>query len=435
MRLRSSFGRATIRGGRCCSFATAGRAATTPASTSGFSSRRTTIFWRGGIRERPPKRKSSSPTSGGRAAAASASSNTWNALSISSSSKAFVLANASRFAMLAGQLEQAIEVGSQALQMAEELGLEELQAVALTKIGTARALMGDRSGLEELERSFEIAEAINSHESWATLVNLGSMHAEFGELERAWELHQQSRKLADRFGVASDIRWERAERAANCYYRGLWDESLRYADDFIAESEAGSPHYLESICRDVRGRIRLARGDVHGAREDAAKQLELARVAGEPQVLASAISFQAWTLADAGREREADGLVSELLALWSEGFLRGLSAALDVAWTVRALHREADLLELLDNDANLRLRVEASRRVVSGNLLGAADLCAEIGSLPDDAYARLRSAEIFAHEGRRADADAQLKRALAFYGSVGAAAYARRAEVLLAPSA
>jgi len=352
-----------------------------------------------------------------------------------SSSKAFVLANASRIAMLSGQLEQAIEVGSEALRMAEELGLEELQAVALMKIGTARALMGDRGGLEELERSFEIAEAINSHESWGTLVNLGSMHAEFGELERAWELHQQSRELADRFGVASDIRWERAEQAAYCYYRGLWDESLRYADDFIAESETGSPHYLESLCRDVRGRIRLARGDVHGAREDAAKQLELARVAGEPQVLASAISFQAWTLADAGREREADGLVSELLALWSEGFLRGMSAALDVAWTVRALHREADLLELLDHEATLTRWFEASRRVVSGNLLGAADLCAEIGSLPDEAYARLRSAEIFAHEGRRADADAQLKRALAFYGSVGAAAYARRAEVLLAPSA
>src|SRR6266545_1270881 len=290
-----------------------------------------------------------------------------------SSSKAFVLANASRIAMLSGQLEQAIEVGSEALRMAEELGL--------------------------------------------------------------WELQQQSRELADRFGVASDIRWERAEQAAYCYYRGLWDESLRYADDFIAESETGSPHYLESLCRDVRGRIRLARGDVHGAREDAAKQLELARVAGEPQVLASAISFQAWTLADAGQEREADGLVSELLALWSEGFLRGLSAALDVAWTVRALHREADLLELLEHEATLTRWFEAARRVVSGNLLGAADLCAEIGSLPDEAYARLRSAEIFAHEGRRADADAQLKRALAFYGSVGAAAYARRAEVLLAPSA
>ncbi len=79
-----------------------------------------------------------------------------------SSSKAFVLANASRFAMLAGQSEQAIELGSEALRMAEELGLEELQAVALMKIGTARVQEGDRRGLEELERSFQIAEAINS---------------------------------------------------------------------------------------------------------------------------------------------------------------------------------------------------------------------------------------------------------------------------------
>jgi class 3 adenylate cyclase/predicted ATPase len=352
-----------------------------------------------------------------------------------SPSKAFVLANASRFAMLAGQHQQAIEVGSEALSMAEELGLEELQAVALQKIGTARALMGDRRGLEELERSFEIAEAINSHESWGALVNLGSMHAELGDLDRAWELHQQSRKLADRYGVAADIRWERAERVVNCYYRGLWDESLRYADDFIAESEAGSPHYLESLCREMRGRTRLARGDVRGAHEEAAKELELARLAADPQVLTSAISFRAWTLADAGRDREADALVSELLALWREGGLRGPFAALDVAWTVRALRRESHFLELLDGKATLTSWFEAARRVASGDLSGAADLCAEIGTRPDEAYARLRCAELFSDEGRRPEAEIQLERALAFYRSVGATAYTRKAEALLAASA
>jgi class 3 adenylate cyclase/tetratricopeptide (TPR) repeat protein len=352
-----------------------------------------------------------------------------------SSSKAVVLANASRFAMLAGQHEQAIEVGSEALRMAEELGLAELQAIALMKIGTARALMGDRRGLDELKRSFEIAEAINSHVSWGALVNLGSMHAEFGELERAWELHQQSRRLADRYGVAADIRWERAERVANCYYRGLWDESLRYADDFIAESEAGSPHYLESFCRGVRGRMRLARGDVPGAHKDAAKELELARLAADPQLLSTAISFQAWTLAEAGQEREADALVSEQLSLWREGRLRGMFAALDIAWTARALRRESDLLELLDVKAILTPWFEAARRVASGDLPGAADLCVEIGTRPEEAYARLRCAELFVHAGRRPAAEAQLERALAFYRSVGATTYMSQAETLLSASA
>ncbi len=241
--------------------------------------------------------------------------------------------------------------------------------------------------------------------------------------------------MAERFGVAADIRWERAERAAYCYYRALWDEGLGFADDFIAESEAGSPHYLESICRGMRGRVRLARGDVGGGREDAAKALELARLADEPQVLGPAISLQAWILADPSLDSGAGALVSELLALWSEGRLTGLSAALDVAWTVRALGREPDLLELLDRKGTLTPWFEAARSVASGALLEAAEICAEIGSLPDEAYARLRSAELFAQTGRRPEAEAQLELALAFYRSVGATAYTRQAEALLAASA
>jgi hypothetical protein len=59
----------------------------------------------------------------------------------------------------------------------------------------------------------------------------------------------------------------------------------------------------------------------------------------------------------------------------------------------------------------------------------------EIGQLDDEADARLRAAEKHVREGRRADADAQLQKALAFYRSVGATAYVREAESLLAASA
>jgi hypothetical protein len=44
----------------------------------------------------------------------------------------------------------------------------------------------------------------------------------------------------------------------------------------------------------------------------------------------------------------------------------------------------------------------------------------------------LRAAEGFVREGRRAEADVELKRALAFWRSVGATAYVREAEALLA---
>jgi tetratricopeptide (TPR) repeat protein len=225
-----------------------------------------------------------------------------------SPSKAYVLTNASRFAMLSGDHEQAIAVGWEAMQMAEELGLEEVRGVALSKVGTARALSGDDSGLEELERSFEILSAINSVESWGALLNLGSMYFERGDLAQAWSVQERSRALVERFGYEGGIRWERGERAVHLYFVGRWDEAAVLADDFILESESGARHYLESVCRDVRGHIRFARGDLDGAVEDAVKQLELARHSGDPQVLHSAFSFRAWTLLAERRQNEAGRL-------------------------------------------------------------------------------------------------------------------------------
>ena len=48
------------------------------------------------------------------------------------------------------------------------------------------------------------------------------------------------------------------------------------------------------------------------------------------------------------------------------------------------------------------------------------------------AHDRLHAAKALAADGRRAEADVQLRRALAFYRSVGATRYVREGEALLA---
>ncbi len=48
---------------------------------------------------------------------------------------------------------------------------------------------------------------------------------------------------------------------------------------------------------------------------------------------------------------------------------------------------------------------------------------------------RLRAAERLVADGRRAEADVQLQKALAFYRSVGATRYIREGEALLAATA
>ena len=62
-------------------------------------------------------------------------------------SKAYVLSSLSRFHMIAGENQRSIEVGQEALAMADELRIDELRAHALDSIGLARARIGDPKGI------------------------------------------------------------------------------------------------------------------------------------------------------------------------------------------------------------------------------------------------------------------------------------------------
>ena len=70
-----------------------------------------------------------------------------------SSAKVRVLAERARFHMLAGDYEGAIRAGQEVLPMAEQLGLDDVRAALLNILGTARAGVGDESGLADLEQS------------------------------------------------------------------------------------------------------------------------------------------------------------------------------------------------------------------------------------------------------------------------------------------
>jgi hypothetical protein len=65
----------------------------------------------------------------------------------------------------------------------------------------------------------------------------------------------------------------------------------------------------------------------------------------------------------------------------------------------------------------------------------AADLYAAIGSVPDQAYARLCAAETFVQGGRRIDANAQLAVALPVFARLRANGWQAEAKSLLAASA
>ena len=121
--------------------------------------------------------------------------------------------------------------------MAEQLELDEIRAHALNNIGNARVTLGDAGGVADLERSVEISAAVGSVESVRGYLNLGTTLDHLGHLERAFAVHAEGRRLAERLGDATGIRWFAVERLFECYWTGWWDEAAADVEALLAAVE------------------------------------------------------------------------------------------------------------------------------------------------------------------------------------------------------
>jgi class 3 adenylate cyclase/tetratricopeptide (TPR) repeat protein len=349
--------------------------------------------------------------------------------------RAYVVANASRYLMLAGHSTRAIETGREAIAMAERLGLDEVKAHALNNIGAARGAQGDRGGLDDLEASIELAERIGSAEAIRGYINLAATYGGDGAIRRSHELHLRAFELAERFGQERGRRFVAGELAVDAYLLGDWDDSLARCDAFLAEVEAGAPHYMEGGVRLVRASINVARGETAGVGADLALGLEKARDAGEPQTLLPALAVIAAVAADQGDLAAAAAAVDELLGVLED--TEGGRVELWLYPTIfafEALGRLESVRQFVD-DRDESLWANAGRLSLAGDLVAAADLLEEAGDRVEESRTRLAAAERLVAAGRRVEADEQLALALAFYRSVGATLYVRRGERLLAASA
>lgn len=75
--------------------------------------------------------------------------------------------------------------------------------------------------------------------------------------------------------------------------------------------------------------------------------------------------------------------------------------------------------------------MQAAHHSLQGSFDQATRVYARIGSLPDEAYARLRAGRQLIEQGRRSDGEAELEKSLAFWRRVGATAHVRECEGLL----
>jgi class 3 adenylate cyclase/tetratricopeptide (TPR) repeat protein len=330
-----------------------------------------------------------------------------------SPTKAAVLRGAMMHLVVASRHAEARAVGLQLLAMARELGLPDLEADALGAIGMARVEAGDPGGLDDLEAAIARFEELGAPSGTLWHLNLGWAAATMGDLPRCFAALAAGARLAERFG---SWRWRRSielQRVAERFWTGRWAEAVAVVDDLLAGDEH---HYLEWECRLWRGRIHLAGGRLELALADAEAAHALAVEARDPQDLHPTRAFLTRTLLAAGRRDEAAEVAGELLGGLGNGVLYPDLGA-DLGLVLAALGIPAAVLDRLGMPPSPWLA--AARALADGDPLAAAGTYAAIGSLPDEADARLAAARLLAGQGRQAEAEAQRRRALAFLASTG----------------
>lgn len=341
---------------------------------------------------------------------------------------AFVLSHLARACMVAGRNDEATEYGEQALALAEELGLEDLRGATLNNVGVARVNKGDRSGLELIERSLAVGLERGSIEAVRAYLNLGSSLQMLGDQWKAADLRELGLERARQLGTGGYERWLECERAQDLYFAGRWAEAWDAAAALLSAEHPVS--YMNISLNEVRSWILLARGKVAGALDELQLAVDRARVIFEPQALLRTLAGAARIHALARRTEEAAAFVDELERT------RTATSRSHIDWWPFYLAAALDTLGQSDEfeeriaDAAASRWLDTARSFASADFVDAADILAEIGSLPDEALTRLRAAEALAAEGREAEAREQLDRAAAFFREVEATAWLAQAEAL-----
>ncbi len=348
-----------------------------------------------------------------------------------SAAVAALAAEAGRFAVFAGRPDEAEELCGRAAEIAARLGLDEVRAQALNTRAVVAMMDGEfpralalyteviESTASTAERSRAMA---NTAVAWLSDLFAG----------RAEEWGQAAVELAARTGNRKDALWTRSgEIEQEMLEGGAWDDALEAAHGFLDDTEAIGGHYLDNSVRLCCARILAYRGE----RAEPLVLLERALDgvdAANPQSAIPLLIVCAEVLLGLGELERARELAERALRRAEESRARAPAITAAAAATYYRLDLSQQWLRLFETKFAQIGRVWAARLIMIGRADDAAELYAWGGSPLEEATTRLLAFEQLLAEGRRAEADAQLERALVFYRRVGATSILERAHAHLA---
>jgi tetratricopeptide (TPR) repeat protein len=349
---------------------------------------------------------------------------------------AYVMTRIAINLMLRGRFEETLALCERAEAVADRFGLDEIRVHILNTRGVTRVNHGDLGGCADQEESIAIAERLNSAEAMIRgYKNYGSTLMELGDLRGAAELEQRGVDAARRFGADFHLMWFETELGILAYWAGDWnaaDDAFGRLDAWIASV---GPHYMEAAAHSTRAKLRSARGDSEGGRRDIDGALDFGRRSREPQALLPPLADTAVIAATSGG-REAAQRVAQLFDEAVEAVEADMSGAHSLAEfaLALALTNQAERFAAVSAEGPWRW-LAAARLIAAGRHAEGADELAATGARPEEALARLLAARTLIGRGDRAGGEAELRRAIDFWESVGAAQHLELAASLLAKSA
>ena len=344
-----------------------------------------------------------------------------------SPAKASILGFLARSSARASDHAASANLARATLALAESFALDELRVSALGTLGAAELELGeDAPGFEHLEESVETARSIGSPEAIRANTALAHQLRHHGDFTRSVTFFEEALRLSESYGSTPLRRFLLGMLPQQRFRQGRWEDALAAADAFLEEVQG--VHYNTWHALQTRGLIRLSRGDEAGI-EDAVASMEAARSSVDPSVLCSALGIYGRLLVLVGRTEEARDALHESLALFDS--LEGRSG-FDLPYIVITAFEVGEDSRRVLTPRRHRRWAEAATAYFAGEFGRAADVYREIGTLTDEAEARLRSGRALLEAGERSKGAAEIKGALVFYRSVRASHFVRQGEAALA---
>jgi class 3 adenylate cyclase/tetratricopeptide (TPR) repeat protein len=348
--------------------------------------------------------------------------------------------------MVSEEAEDCLAWSQRTLEMAEELGLDDLRVRIRQARGLARRMLGDLGGVDDLREALrlghELALGIETGTSYANLADaLRFIEGPLASLE----VTKAGIEFSSRRGLMHNVTWLKTEGLRALFDLGRWDELLRVADEVIAWDEAYGGSQIEVIAHEARAAVFLCRGELTAAAGLEEVFLPRARSIRDAQVLAPALALGAAIEQAQGDHPTGVRLIEELAVLTAD---KPVSRSGELLTAVRVCTAggaldlaERFLAEAAEVEARDRYSVLTGRAVLAearGELELAAGLYAEAavrwaehGHVLEQGLALLGAGRSLRALGRRDEATSHLTDARAIFVRLGARPFVAEADAAL----